>query len=525
MTVLSVTGLSVSFHTPDQRVDAVKNVSFSVDRGETLCLIGESGSGKSTAALSIPRLLPSPPASFATGSSVRMNGQEVTKLLPNELRKFRGRQVGVIFQEPMNSLNPLQRAGKQIAEALLIHQRGLGRRGRVEKVRELLAQVGLDDPRIPNSFPHQLSGGQRQRVMIAMALANDPDLLIADEPTTALDLTTQKQVLDLLKQLQRERSLAILLVTHDFGVVRYMGGHALVLKDGQMVEEGPVETILSNPSADYTKSLLAAEPGDPPPLDAKQAPNALSVKGMQVLYPGARADEPFEAVKPLNFDLSEGQTLGVVGESGSGKSSLALGLLQLVPHAGETKLGDEVLEQLSDRDLRQRRADIQVVFQDPFASLSPRMTAAEIIAEGLEVHAPGQTPAERQVAVDTIMTQVQLNPVDKYRYPHEFSGGQRQRIALARALILEPKVLILDEPTSALDRAVRAEFLTLLRQLQDEKGLAYIFISHDLAVVRSLAHHLLVMEHGHVVEQGVSAEIFADPQKAYTKKLLSAFLT
>jgi len=525
MTVLGVQNLDVTFTTPTKEVPAVQNLSFSVDKGQTLCLIGESGSGKSTAALSIPRLLPSPPAHFGGQSSIKLNGQEVTELSPRQLRQIRSKQVGVIFQEPMNSLNPLQRAGKQIAEALLIHQRGLGRRGRIAKVRELLAQVGLEDPRIPNAFPHQLSGGQRQRVMIAMALANDPDLLIADEPTTALDLTTQKQVLDLLLKLQRERNLAILLVTHDFGVVRYMGGQALVLKDGQMVEEGPVETILSNPKAAYTKSLLAAEPGDPPPVSMDEVATALCVKDMQVFYPGPRVDEPFEAVKPLSFELSAGQTLGVVGESGSGKSSLALGLLQLVAHAGETRLGEEVLEQLSDRDLRLRRADIQVVFQDPFASLSPRMTAAEIIAEGLEVHAPSQTPAQRQAAVDTIITQVQLNPVDKYRYPHEFSGGQRQRIALARALILEPKVLILDEPTSALDRAVRAEFLSLLRQLQDQKGLAYIFISHDLAVVRSLAHHLLVMEHGHVVEQGLSAEIFADPQQAYTKKLLSAFLT
>ena len=319
--------------------------------------------------------------------------------------------------------------------------------------------------------------------------------------------------------------MAILLVTHDFGVVRYMGDQALVLKGGQMVEEGPVETILNTPSAAYTKSLLAAGPGEPPPLQTQEAPTALSVRDMQVFYPGLRVDEPFEAVQPLSFDLNQGQTLGVVGESGSGKSSLALGLLQLVPHEGQTRLNGAVLEDLSDRDLRRRRADIQVVFQDPFASLSPRMTAAEIVAEGLEVHAPKQTSAARQAAVDAILIQVQLDPADKYRYPHEFSGGQRQRIALARALILQPKVLILDEPTSALDRAVRAGFLTLLRHLQDNKGLAYIFISHDLAVVRSLAHHLLVMEQGRVVEQGISADIFANPKQAYTRKLLGAFLT
>lgn len=524
MSVLDVKDLGVSFVTPMQRVEALTELGFSIAAGQTLCLVGESGSGKSTAALSVPRLLPSPPAELQAGSQIILNGQDVGALRPRELRRVRGRDVGVIFQEPMNSLNPLQRAGKQIAEALMVHQRGMGRRARVERVRELLAQVGLDDPRIPNAFPHQLSGGQRQRVMIAMALANDPAVLVADEPTTALDLTTQKQVLDLLKRLQAEKNLAILLVTHDFGVVRYMGGHAIVLKDGQMVEQGSVDRILNAPTAAYTKELLAAEPGDPPPQVAGTGEPIFSARDVQVFYPGPRADEPFEAVKPLNFDLHPGQTLGVVGESGSGKSSLALALLQLIAHEGQTRLGGRVLEELSNEDLRRARADMQVVFQDPFTSLSPRMTAAEIIAEGLEVHEPDLSADQRQARVDQVMGQVQLSTLDKYRYPHEFSGGQRQRIALARALILEPKVLILDEPTSALDRAIRAEFLTLLRTLQDQQGLAYVFISHDLGVVRSLSHQLMVMEHGVVVEQGPSVKIFENPHEPYTKKLLSAAL-
>ena len=526
--LLQVKNMGVRYETPTQTVTAVQDLSFELQAGETFCLVGESGSGKSTAALSIPQLLPSPPAILSAGSSVHLRSkgqtQDLTKLSNRELRKIRGKSVGVIFQEPMNSLNPLQRSGKQIAEALLIHQPRLGRRARIDRVRALLADVGLDDPRIPNAFPHQLSGGQRQRVMIAMALANDPDLLIADEPTTALDLTTQKQVLDLLKKLQADRHLAILLVTHDFGVVQYMGGRAAVLRDGSVVEQGSVDTILTQPQADYTKALLAAEPGDPPADQGTDAAPVLTVQDMQIFYPGAQVGQDFEAVKPLSFALKPGQTLGIVGESGSGKSSLALGLLQLVPHMGTTCLDGQALETLSDRDLRARRADIQIVFQDPFSSLSPRMTAAEIIAEGLEVHQPSQNHDQRQQSVDRVMAQVQLNPADKYRYPHEFSGGQRQRIALARALILSPKVLILDEPTSALDRAIRADFLTLLRTLQDEQGLAYVFISHDLAVVRSLAHDLLVMEQGHVVEQGTSIDIFTNPKAAYTKRLLSAFL-
>ena len=523
MSVLQVQNLSVTFATPTQQVQALRGLSLDLKTGKTLCLIGESGSGKSTAALSIPKLLPAS-AHFSAESQILLNGQDIQALRPRQLRKVRGRDVGVIFQEPMNSLNPLQRVGKQITEALMVHQRGMERQARMTRVRELLADVGMDDPRMPNSFPHQLSGGQRQRVMIAMALANDPALLIADEPTTALDLTTQKQVLDLLKRLQAERNLAILLVTHDFGVVRYMGGQALVLRAGEVVERGPVETVLSTPQAAYTKALLAAEPGDPP-LPAKTAVNpVLSAKDVQVFYPGLRPREPFEAVQPTHFELFAGQTLGVVGESGSGKSSLALGLLQLTPHEGEVQLEGVSLERLSSAALRRKRADIQVVFQDPFTSLSPRMTVAEIIAEGLEVHAPDQSTAERQAQVDTILNQVQLDSKDKYRYPHEFSGGQRQRIALARALILEPRVLILDEPTSALDRAVRAEFLTLLRALQKDKGLAYVFISHDLGVVRSLAHRLIVMEKGCVVEQGESHKIFASPQHPYTQKLLRAFL-
>ncbi len=525
MSLLRVRNLSIDYKTPTQVVPAVRDVSFEVASGRTLCLIGESGSGKSTAALSIPQLLPSPPAVLSAESSIKLDGQELTTLTNQQLRRVRGASIGVIFQEPMTSLNPLQRAGKQILEALKVHQPHLRRRARIDKVRGLLAQVGLEDPRIPDSFPHLLSGGQRQRVMIAMALANNPALLIADEPTTALDLTTQEQVLDLLKRLQDARNLAILLVTHDFGVVRYMGGDAVVLRDGQGVEAGPVTQVLSAPVADYTRALLSAEPGDPPPRSTSPAPPVLSVQDLQVSYPGTRGHGDVEAVKPISFDLAPGETLGLVGESGSGKSSLALAVLQLLPHGGQTRLAGQVLETLKDRELRARRADVQIVFQDPFSSLSPRLSAAEIVAEGLEVHQPDLSAADRDARVEDMLEQVQLDPRDKYRYPHEFSGGQRQRLALARALILAPKVVILDEPTSALDRAVRAEFLTLLRTLQTSKGLAYLFISHDLAVVRSLAHHLIVMAQGRVMEQGPSADLFANPNHPYTQNLFKALLT
>ncbi|MGB0785194.1 MAG: dipeptide ABC transporter ATP-binding protein [Alphaproteobacteria bacterium] len=525
MSLLAVQNLGVKYTTPTQVVMAVDDLSFSLKAGKTLCLIGESGSGKSTAALSIPQLLTSPPASLIGGSKIQLNGEDIASMSPRQLRQVRGKSVGVIFQEPMTSLNPLQRAGKQISEALRVHQPALGHQGRINRVHELLVQVGLEEPRIPNSFPHQLSGGQRQRVMIAMALANNPQLLIADEPTTALDLTTQKQVLDLLKRLQRDLNLAVLLVTHDFGVVRYMGGDAIVLKEGRQVERGTVEKVLTSPEDAYTKSLLAAEPGDPPTKINRRSELALRSENISVSYLGSGKEADLVAVQPMNFQLALGETLGVVGESGSGKSSLALALLQLIPHSGKTHLNKDILEQLTDEDLRARRANIQIVFQDPFSSLSPRLTAEQIIAEGLEVHRPKLTVEEISNAVDSTLSQVQMNPIDKHRYPHEFSGGQRQRIALARALILEPKVLILDEPTSALDRAVRAEFLQLLRSLQRKKGLAYIFISHDLAVVRSLAHHLLVMENGHVVESGDVRQVFSKPQHHYTKKLLSAFLT
>ncbi len=524
MDLLRVRNLSIDYKTPIQVVPAVRDLSFEVASGQTLCLIGESGSGKSTAALSIPQLLPSPPAVLNAESSIALEGQELTSLTSRQLRQVRGRSIGVIFQEPMTSLNPLQRAGKQILEALRVHQPNLRRRARIDKVRRLLSQVGLEDPRIPDSFPHVLSGGQRQRVMIAMALANDPALLIADEPTTALDLTTQKQVLDLLKRLQDQRNLAILLVTHDFGVVRYMGGDAVVLRGGQGVEAGPVSLVLSAPTDNYTRKLLAAEPGDPPPRPTSSEPPVLSVRDMQVSYPGARGHGDVAAVKPISFDLAPGETLGLIGESGSGKSSLALGVLQLLPHGGQTRLAGQVLETLSDRGLRARRADLQIVFQDPFSSLSPRLTAAEIVVEGLEVHQPDLSAADRDTRVEDMLEQVQLDPRDKYRYPHEFSGGQRQRLALARALILAPKVVILDEPTSALDRAVRAEFLTLLHTLQVSHNLAYVFISHDLAVVRSLAHHLIVMADGQVMEQGPSAKLFKKPQHPYTQKLFKALL-
>lgn len=519
--LLEVQSLSITFNplggTP---VAAVKGLSFRLDRGETLVLVGESGSGKSASALAIPGLLPK---GTGISGSLRFAGEDLTQLGEAELRALRGNRIGMIFQEPMTALNPLHRVGDQIGETLRLH-RGLSNAAARAKVLALLAEVGIDraEERI-DAFPHQLSGGQRQRVMIAAALACDPDLLIADEPTTALDVTLQAQILTLLKRLQAERGLGILFITHDFGVVRRMADRIAVLRYGECVEYGNAAEVLTRPHADYTKELLAAEPSGRPAPVPDSAPEVLRGEALSVRFGGRHwwggAKPGFLALNEISVTLRAGETLGVVGESGSGKSTLGLRLLRLLAGGGQVSLLGQNLDRLSRPALRAARRQMQVVFQDPFGSLSPRLSVGEIIGEGLTVHPDGREPV---VAVAEALRDVGLDPAMADRYPHEFSGGQRQRIALARALILRPQVLILDEPTSALDRSLQGQLIDLLRQLQAERGLAYLFISHDLAVVRALSHRVMVLKDGRIVESGPAEVVLRQPQAEYTKALLAA---
>lgn len=518
--VLSVKGLCVSF----RGEPAVRGVSFHIQKGETVALVGESGSGKSATALSILQLLPYPTASHP-GGEIYVNGVQMVGADDATLRGIRGRKVSMIFQEPMNSLNPLHRVEKQIGQVLQIHH-GIKLRQARPRILELLKLVGLQDPELKmQAFPHELSGGQRQRVMIAMALANEPDLLIADEPTTALDVTIQAQILDLLKDLQARLGMALLLITHDLGVVRKMAGRVCVMTQGEIVETGDCTEIFDHPQHTYTRHLLAAEPkGDPIPLD-ERAETAIECEGVSVDFPlGQRlfVKKYFSAVKDVSFRVGKGQTLGIVGESGSGKTTLGHALLRLVKSSGGLWLAGTNLQPLTSSQLRPYRRDIQIVFQDPFASLSPRLSIYQIIEEGLLVHERALDEAARREAVGQVLLEVGLDPEAQDRYPHEFSGGQRQRIAIARALILKPKVLVLDEPTSALDMSVQAQIVDLLRDLQRRFGLTYLFISHDLKVVRALSNHVIVMKDGGVVESGTRDEIFDNPQTAYTKALIAA---
>ncbi|AOZ70433.1 microcin ABC transporter ATP-binding protein [Rhodobacter xanthinilyticus] len=523
--VLEVSDLRVIFRQDGRDVPAVKGVSFAVGRGETVALVGESGSGKSVTALSSVALL-GPNARIE--GSIRYGGREMVGAPAEVLRAVRGNDISFIFQEPMTSLNPLHTIEKQIAESLALHQGLTGAAARARVV-ELLARVGIPEPETRLAdYPHQLSGGQRQRVMIAMALANGPELLIADEPTTALDVTIQAQILALLAELKRDLGMSLLFISHDLGVVRRIADRVCVMQNGEIVEQGPAEEIFANPQHPYTRKLLAAEPqGRAEPLDPG-AEELLSAEDLKVWFPVKRGwlrrtVGHVKAVNGASLRLKAGETLGIVGESGSGKTTLALALMRLIESEGPIVFLGREISGLAARALRPLRRDMQIVFQDPFGALSPRMTVEQIIAEGLGVHGvePGRN---RREMVAEIMEEVGLDPAVMSRYPHEFSGGQRQRIAIARAMILRPRVVVLDEPTSALDMTVQVQIVELLRGLQRRHGLAYLFISHDLRVVRALAHQVMVMKRGDVVEQGSAEEIFAQPKTAYTKDLIAAAL-
>ena len=505
--------------------DAVKDVSLTLAKGETLALVGESGSGKSVTALSILQLLPYPLASHPTGS-IQFDGEEMIGASKQTLMKVRGARVGMIFQEPMTSLNPLHTVAKQIGESLVVH-RGMSKSAARARALELLKLVALKDPEQRlDSYPHQLSGGQRQRVMIAMALANEPDLLIADEPTTALDVTIQAQILELLRDLQQKLGMAVLLITHDLGIVRKTADRVAVMTDGEIVEQGPVAQVFDSPTHPYTQMLLAAEPkGDPVAADTS-ATEILAADDLKVWFPIKRGllkrtIGHVKAVDGVTVKLRAGQTVGVVGESGSGKTTLGLALLRLQSSEGAIRFDGKDIQGASWAEMRPLRREMQIVFQDPYGSLSPRMTIGEIIAEGLNTHGIREG-AEVEKRVASGLEEVGLEPIMSRRYPHEFSGGQRQRIAIARAIVLEPRFLVLDEPTSALDMSVQAQIVDLLRDLQHRHNLAYMFISHDLKVVKALAHDLIVLKDGKVVEQGSAKAIFEAPQEEYTQALLAA---
>jgi len=523
--LLAIRDLAVSFDTPGGEVRAVRGVSLDIDAGETLALVGESGSGKSVTALSILQLLPYPPARHPSGS-IRFRGQELLGAAEPVLRRVRGDRIAMVFQEPMTSLNPLHTIEKQVNEVLLVHKE-LGRATAHARTLELLRLCGLADAeRRLNAYPHQLSGGERQRVMIAMALANDPDLLIADEPTTALDVTIQAQILRLLRDLQARFGMALLLITHDLAIVRKAARRVCVMTEGEIVEAGGTAELFERPRHPYTRRLLDAQPKGPPPSGGEAAPVILAAQEVRVWFPIKagllrRTVDHVKAVDGVSLAVREGHTLGVVGESGSGKTTLGLALLRLLRSRGRIQFRGRELEGLPSRVLRPLRREMQIVFQDPFSSLSPRLSVGQIVGEGLRVHRLG-APAEQRALIERALREVGLDPETRDRYPHEFSGGQRQRIAIARALALEPRLLVLDEPTSALDVSVQAQLVDLLRELQARHRLAYVFISHDLRVVRALSDEILVMRAGRVVEHGPSERIFAQPAHPYTKALLAA---
>ncbi|KOF13672.1 microcin ABC transporter ATP-binding protein [Ensifer adhaerens] len=524
--ILSVRDLSVAFHQGGNTSIAVDSISFDIQRGETVALVGESGSGKSVSANSILKLLPYPSASHP-GGEIRFNGKDLLKASDAELRHVRGNDITMIFQEPMTSLNPLHPIERQIGEILELHQ-GLEGAAARARILELLNQVGIREPeKRLGAYPHELSGGQRQRVMIAMALANRPELLIADEPTTALDVTVQAQILELLKTLKDQHGMSMLFITHDLGIVRKIADRVCVMTKGKIVETGPTAEIFANPQHAYTRHLLASEPrGNPPPSDSAK-PIVMEAADVKVWFPIKsgflrKVVDHVKAVDGIDLQLRAGQTLGVVGESGSGKTTLGLALTRLISSKGRIAFVGKDIAAYSFREMRPLRNRMQVVFQDPYGSLSPRMSVADIIAEGLKIHERALSDDERDGRVAAALEEVGLDPATRWRYPHEFSGGQRQRIAIARAMVLKPKFVMLDEPTSALDMSVQAQVVDLLRDLQSKHDLAYLFISHDLKVVRALANEMIVMRMGKVVEQGPAERIFNAPQEDYTKALMAA---
>ncbi len=526
MSFLKIRDLAIDFAGEDRVNHAVRGVDLNVDKGETVALVGESGSGKSVTALSALQLLPYPQASHPSGS-IRLDGNEMIGASDATLRDMRGDQVSMVFQEPMTSLNPLHKVAKQVNETLLLHQ-GLSVQSARKRTIELLDLVGLRDvERILDSYPHQLSGGQRQRVMIAMALANNPELLIADEPTTAVDVTIQAQILALLKELQARTSMGLLLITHDLTIVRAIADRVYVMQAGEIVEHGPTARVFKAPEHPYTQHLLAAEPkGEPAPLDGR-AEVVMRCRNLKVHFPikaGVlrRTVDHVKAVDDISFEVTAGHTVGLVGESGSGKTTAGLALLRLERSEGVVEFDGSSVQGLSFKDMRPLRREMQIVFQDPYGSLSPRMSVGQIIEEGLLVHGMGGHYHERRALIAAALDEVGLDPATQDRYPHEFSGGQRQRVAIARALALKPRFMVLDEPTSALDMSVQAQIVELLRDIQQRHNMAYLFISHDLRVVRAMSHHIIVLRGGKVVEQGPAHELFANPREPYTRALFDA---
>jgi microcin C transport system ATP-binding protein len=524
--LVEVRNLSVAFNSSGKTIEAVRGVSFKIAKGEIVALVGESGSGKTVSALAILKLLPYPAASHPTGE-IRYGGHDLLKATNEAMRAIRGDKISIVFQEPMTSLNPLHTILKQVGEVMRVHH-GLDDVAVRERVLALLRKVGLNDPeKRLNAYPYQLSGGQRQRVMIAMALANEPDLLIADEPTTALDVTIQAQILDLLKSLQRESGMAMLLITHDLGVVRKMADRVYVMSDGRVVEEGKTQDVLERPQHPYTQQLMSAQPKGTPPQPPASAPTVLETENLKVWFPVKkgvlrRTVDHIKAVDGLSLKLRAGETIGIVGESGSGKTTLGLALLRLISSQGPIAYMGKSIAGLSSAAMRPLRKEMQVVFQDPYGSLSPRLSVGQIIEEGLRIQSPHLTYEERRLRVAAALKEVGLDPDGQDRYPHEFSGGQRQRVAIARAMVLEPRFVLLDEPTSALDMSVQAQIVDLLRDLQKRHDLAYLFISHDLKVVRALSNYVVVMKNGKVVEEGPAGRIFDHPREPYTKALLAA---
>ena len=524
--ILEISNLSINFATRDGSFKAVEDISFNIENNKTMALVGESGSGKSVTAMSILQLLPRPQASYSQISSIKFKGDEIIDAPNDKLLNIRGNIVSMVFQEPMTSLNPYHRVGNQITESIILHT-NTSKKEAIDEAKKLLELVEIDDvERRFYAYPHELSGGQRQRVMIAMALVNKPQLLIADEPTTALDVTIQAQILDLMSKLKNELGMSILFITHDLGLVQQFSDHICVMKDGIIVEQGVTSNVFNNPSHDYTKRLLDAEP-KPKETRALNNNPIIQVDNLNVYYniPSANIfkKSTFHAVKDVSFKIFENTTIGLVGESGSGKSTLGKAIANLISYEGDVFFKGKDLNSNSSKEKKELKKNIQIVFQDPYGSLSPRMTIGEIVGEGLGVHFK-LSKKERELKIDKVLSDVGIEVNAKNKYPHEFSGGQRQRIAIARSLIMNPSFMILDEPTSALDRSIQIQVINLLKSIQDEYGLTYLFISHDLKVIRSMSDYIFVMKNGEIVESGISEEVFDEPKEEYTKKLLTAAL-
>jgi len=529
--LISVKDLRVTFTQGNTAIEAVKGISFDIPNGKTLAIVGESGSGKSVSALSILKLLPYPKATHPSGE-ILFSGQDLLQLNEKSMRSIRGDKISMIFQEPMTSFNPLHTIEKQVSETLLLHKGLSGKKAR-ERVIELLTLVGIPDPETRlSAYPHELSGGQKQRVMIAMALANEPELLVADEPTTALDVTVQKQVLELLKSLQAKMGMAILLITHDLNIVKQYADEVVVMHHGKVIEQQATEALFKSPKASYTQTLIDADPeGSPAPV-ASDAQTLLETKDLNIWFPVkknffGKTTSYFKAANNISISVKQGETLGIVGESGSGKTTLGLSLVKLLKSHGDIVFKQQKVHTYNQQQFRPLRRQIQIVFQDPYGSLSPRMSIQQIIEEGLIIHEEGnhkerKNVEERELKVIQALKDVDLDPETRHRYPHEFSGGQRQRIAIARALVLQPELIILDEPTSALDRTVQSQVVDLLRNIQQKYKISYLFISHDLAVVKALSHRVLVMKQGEIIEYGDCEQIFDSPEKEYTRSLIDA---